>query len=100
MECTAAAGVQDFEIITRHKGGLQWLAHADAYSVARAFVKGEIEVQGDFIAGARFSMPCAAGIRGDSPSAGPAGKPPRATSASITTVPTISTSFFWTRGWY
>jgi cyclopropane-fatty-acyl-phospholipid synthase len=56
MECTAAPAAQDFEIITRHKGGHQWLAQADAYSVARAFVNGEIEVQGDFIAGVRFQL--------------------------------------------
>jgi cyclopropane-fatty-acyl-phospholipid synthase len=56
MECTAPPAAQDFEIITRHKGGHQWLAQADAYSVARAFVNGEIEVQGDFIAGVRFQL--------------------------------------------
>jgi cyclopropane-fatty-acyl-phospholipid synthase len=56
MECTAPPAAPDFEIITRHKGGHQWLAHADAYSVARAFVNGEIEVQGDLIAGVRFQL--------------------------------------------
>jgi len=56
MERVASAGVQDFEIIARHKGGHRWLASADAYSVARAFVKGEIEVQGDFIAGVRYQL--------------------------------------------
>src|SRR5438046_170703 len=56
MECAAPAGAQDFEIITRHKGGNQWLAAADAYSVAQAFVNGQIEVQGDFIAAVRFQL--------------------------------------------
>ena len=55
---SAAAQVpaQDFEIVPRHKGGQQWLARADAYSVALAFVKGEIEVYGDFIAAVRFQL--------------------------------------------
>src|SRR5450755_3848444 len=55
---SAAAPVraQDFEIVPHHKGGQQWLAQADAYSVALAFVKGEIEVYGDFIAAVRFQL--------------------------------------------
>jgi len=58
MECAAPtpARAQDFEIVARHHGGNQWLARADAYSVARAFVNGEIEVQGDIIAAVRFQL--------------------------------------------
>ena len=55
---SAAAPVraQEFEIVPRRKGGHQWLAHADAYSVALAFVNGEIEVHGDIVAAFRFSI--------------------------------------------
>jgi cyclopropane-fatty-acyl-phospholipid synthase len=55
---SAAAPVraQDFEIVPRCKGGHQWLAHADAYSVALAFVNGEIEVHGDIVAAFRFQL--------------------------------------------
>ena len=56
MECAAPARAQDFEIVARRLGGHRWLARADAYSVARAFVNGEIEVQGDFIAAVRFQL--------------------------------------------
>ena len=56
MECAANVRAQDFEIVARRLGGRQWLARADAYSVARAFVNGEIEVQGDFIAAVRFQL--------------------------------------------
>jgi cyclopropane-fatty-acyl-phospholipid synthase len=56
MECFAPASAQDFEIITHHKRDLEWLLQADAYSAARAFVNGQFEVQGDFIAAVRFQL--------------------------------------------
>jgi cyclopropane-fatty-acyl-phospholipid synthase len=56
MERAAPTRAQDFQIIARHLGGHPWLARADAYSVARAFVNGEIEVQGDFIAAVQFQL--------------------------------------------
>jgi hypothetical protein len=58
IRASAAAPVsaQDFEIIPRRKGGQQWLAQADAYTVGRAFVDGEIEVHGDFVAAVRFQL--------------------------------------------
>jgi cyclopropane-fatty-acyl-phospholipid synthase len=56
MECAAPAHAQDFEIVASRLGGHRWLARADAYSVARAFVNGEIEVQGDVIAAVRFQL--------------------------------------------
>jgi len=52
----APAAAQDFEIIPRRKGGRQWLAQADAYSVGQAFVQGEIEVRGDFVAAVRYQL--------------------------------------------
>jgi cyclopropane-fatty-acyl-phospholipid synthase len=52
----APARAQDFEIVPRHKGGQQWLARADAYSVALAFVNGEIDVYGDFVSAVRFQL--------------------------------------------
>jgi len=52
----APASAQDFEIIPRRKDGRQWLAQADAYSVGQAFVQGEIEVRGDFVAAVRFQL--------------------------------------------
>ena len=52
----APARAQDFEIIPRRKDGHRWLARADAYSVALAFVNGEIEVYGDFISAVRFQL--------------------------------------------
>jgi cyclopropane-fatty-acyl-phospholipid synthase len=52
----APATAQDFEIIPRRKDGRQWLAQADAYSVGQAFVQGEIEVRGDFVAAVRFQL--------------------------------------------
>jgi cyclopropane-fatty-acyl-phospholipid synthase len=56
MDRAAPARAQDFEIVARRLGGHRWLARADAYSVARAFVNGEIEVQGDVIAAVRFQL--------------------------------------------
>ena len=55
---SAAAPVQaqDFEIVPRLKGGQQWLARADAYSVGLAFVNGEIDVRGDFVAAVRHQL--------------------------------------------
>jgi cyclopropane-fatty-acyl-phospholipid synthase len=55
---SAAAPVQaqNFEIVPRHKGGQQWLARADAYSVGLAFVKGEIDVYGDFVSAVRYQL--------------------------------------------
>ncbi len=55
---SAAAPVQaqDFEIVPRHKGGQAWLARADAYSVGLAFVNGEIDVRGDFVAAVRYQL--------------------------------------------
>jgi cyclopropane-fatty-acyl-phospholipid synthase len=47
---------QNFEIVPRHKGGQQWLARADAYSVGLAFVNGEIDVYGDFVAAVRYQL--------------------------------------------
>jgi len=52
----ASAQTQNFEIVPRHKGGQQWLARADAYSVALAFVNGEIDVYGDFVAAVHFQL--------------------------------------------
>jgi len=52
----APAQAHDFEIVPRHKGGQQWLARADAYSVALAFVNGEIDVRGDFVSAVRFQL--------------------------------------------
>ncbi len=52
----APATAQDFEIIPRRKGGREWLAQADAYSVGQAFVQGDIEVRGDFVAAVRFQL--------------------------------------------
>jgi len=52
----ASAQTHDFEIVSRCKGGQQWLARADAYSVALAFVNGEIEVHGDFVSAVRFQL--------------------------------------------
>ncbi|MEO8051555.1 MAG: cyclopropane-fatty-acyl-phospholipid synthase family protein [Acidobacteriota bacterium] len=52
----ASVHAQDFEIVPRHKGGQQWLARADAYSVGLAFVNGEIDVNGDFISAVRFQL--------------------------------------------
>src|SRR5207249_6939952 len=46
----------DFEIVPRRPDGRQWLARADAYSVALAFVNGEIEVHGDFVAAVRYQL--------------------------------------------
>jgi cyclopropane-fatty-acyl-phospholipid synthase len=53
---TAPAQAQDFEIVPRHKGGQRWLARADAYSVGLAFVNGDIDVHGDFIAAVRYQL--------------------------------------------
>lgn len=50
------AQARNFEIVPHRKGGQQWLARADAYSVALAFVNGEIEVHGDFISAVRFQL--------------------------------------------
>ena len=52
----APAQAQSFEIVPRHKGGQRWLARADAYSVALAFVNGEIDVYGDFVAAVRYQL--------------------------------------------
>lgn len=52
----APAHAQEFEIVPRHKGGRQWLARADAYSVALAFVNGEIDVHGDFVSAVRYQL--------------------------------------------
>jgi cyclopropane-fatty-acyl-phospholipid synthase len=52
----APARARDFEIVPHLKGGQQWLARADAYSVALAFVNGQIEVHGDFVAAVRFQL--------------------------------------------
>jgi cyclopropane-fatty-acyl-phospholipid synthase len=52
----APATAQDFEIIPRRKGGREWLAQADAYSVGQAFVQGDIEVRGDFVAAVRYQL--------------------------------------------
>lgn len=52
----ASAQAGDFEIVPRHKGGQQWLARADAYSVALAFINGEIDVYGDFVAAVRYQL--------------------------------------------
>ncbi len=52
----APAQAQKFEIVPRHKGGQQWLARADAYSVGLAFVNGEIDVYGDFISAVRHQL--------------------------------------------
>ncbi|HXE04499.1 MAG TPA: cyclopropane-fatty-acyl-phospholipid synthase family protein [Bryobacteraceae bacterium] len=52
----APAQAQKFEIVPRHKGGRQWLARADAYSVGLAFVNGEIDVYGDFISAVRYQL--------------------------------------------
>ncbi len=52
----APAHAQKFEIVPRQKGGQQWLARADAYSVALAFVNGEIDVYGDFVAAVHFQL--------------------------------------------
>ena len=52
----APAQAQDFEIVPRHKGGQQWLACADAYSVGLAFVNGEIDVHGDFVSAVRYQL--------------------------------------------
>ncbi len=55
---SAATPVQarNFEIVSRRRGGQRWLAQADAYSVALAFVNGEVEVYGDFVAAVRFQL--------------------------------------------
>jgi cyclopropane-fatty-acyl-phospholipid synthase len=47
---------QNFEIVPRHKRGQQWLARADAYSIALAFVNGEIDVYGDFVSAVRYQL--------------------------------------------
>ena len=52
----ASAQAQNFEIVPHHKGGQQWLARADAYSVGLAFVKGEIDVYGDFVSAVRYQL--------------------------------------------
>ena len=52
----APAQAHNFEIVPRHKGGQRWLARADAYSVALAFVNGEIDVYGDFVAAVRYQL--------------------------------------------
>ena len=52
----APAQVQSFEIVPHRKGGRQWLARADAYSVGLAFVRGEIDVYGDFVSAVRFQL--------------------------------------------
>jgi cyclopropane-fatty-acyl-phospholipid synthase len=57
----APAQAQNFEIVPRHKGGQRWLARADAYSVALAFVNGEIDVHGDFVSAVRHQLSHSAG---------------------------------------
>jgi hypothetical protein len=52
----APARAQDLKIVPHHQGGYQWLARADAYSVALAFVNREIEVHGDIVAAVRFQL--------------------------------------------
>lgn len=52
----APAPARNFEIVPLRKNGQQWLASADAFSVALAFVNGEIEVHGDFISAVRFQL--------------------------------------------
>ena len=52
----APAQAQNFEIVPRLKGGQAWLARADAYSVGLAFVNGEIDVYGDFVAAVRYQL--------------------------------------------
>jgi cyclopropane-fatty-acyl-phospholipid synthase len=53
---SATAAAREFEIVARRKDGNQWLSHASAYSVAAAFVKGEVEVYGDLLAAVRFQL--------------------------------------------
>jgi cyclopropane-fatty-acyl-phospholipid synthase len=52
----APATAREFEIVARRKDGKQWLAQASAYSVAAAFVKGEVEVHGDLLAAVRYQL--------------------------------------------
>jgi cyclopropane-fatty-acyl-phospholipid synthase len=53
---TTPAANGDFEIFARRKGGKQWLSSATAHAVALAYVKGQIEVHGDFVAAVRFQV--------------------------------------------
>ena len=50
----APAVAREFEIVARRKDGKQWLSQASTYSVATAFVKGEVEVHGDLLEAVRF----------------------------------------------
>ena len=52
----APAAAREFEIVARRRNGKQWLSQASAYSVAAAFVKGEVEVYGDLLAAVRFQL--------------------------------------------
>jgi cyclopropane-fatty-acyl-phospholipid synthase len=45
-----------FEILPLRRGGEQWLARADAYSVAMAYVRAEIDVRGDLVEAVRFQL--------------------------------------------
>jgi cyclopropane-fatty-acyl-phospholipid synthase len=45
-----------FEIIPHRKDGEQWLSRADAYSVALAYVNGDIDVNGDLVEAVRFQL--------------------------------------------
>ena len=53
---SAPAQAQNFEIVSRDEGGRRWLSSADTYSVALAFVNGEIDVHGDFVAAVRYQL--------------------------------------------
>ena len=53
---TVETGPADFEFFTRRKGGNDWLSRASPYAVAVAYVRGQVEVHGDFVAAVRFQI--------------------------------------------
>jgi cyclopropane-fatty-acyl-phospholipid synthase len=55
-QASAPAGTREFEIVARRKDGKQWLSHASPYSVATAFVRGEVEVHGNLLEAVRHQL--------------------------------------------
>jgi cyclopropane-fatty-acyl-phospholipid synthase len=53
---TTARTATSFEVIARHPNAARWLSRANAYSLAMAYVKGLIDVQGDLIDAVRHHL--------------------------------------------
>ena len=56
MPPSTAHTATTFEVIPRHPDAARWLSRANAYSLAIAYVKGAIDVQGDLIEAVRHHL--------------------------------------------